>query len=210
MRAAGKDDRLIPRIKDTTAQGVVGEEATVNESIIIGLVVGGGVALITGYISHWFRLREMKIQSAEERERLEALWAEEERRRKSDRRREACKGELAMVNQAVDTVMDLMFRAGQWAWLFNTESSHERAEMFRRALRIIDKADLVTMSLEDQEFKNRYDEFMDAFVAWATILDPDTGEPIEGKEKESGRLRTETRRVAAELRRLTREILQED
>lgn len=67
---------------------MVGEEARVNESIIIGLVVGGGVAVIGALIGHFLRLREMDRQWKREKQRMEALWAEEERRRKSDRRRE--------------------------------------------------------------------------------------------------------------------------
>ncbi|MFQ6000382.1 MAG: hypothetical protein ACE5LG_01795 [Anaerolineae bacterium] len=59
-----------------------------NESIIIGLVVGGGVAVIGALIGHFLRLREMDRQWKREKQRMEALWAEEERRRKSDRRRE--------------------------------------------------------------------------------------------------------------------------
>jgi len=44
----------------------------VNESIIVGLVIGGGVAVIGALIGHFLRLREMNQQSDREKHRMEA------------------------------------------------------------------------------------------------------------------------------------------
>jgi len=55
------------------------EEVMVNESIIVGLVIGGGVAVIGALIGHFLRLREMNQQSDREKHRMEAEFGQKRR-----------------------------------------------------------------------------------------------------------------------------------
>ena len=179
-----------------------------NESIIVGVVLGGGVALITGYISHWFRLREMKIQSAQERERLEALWAEVERRRKSDRRRDLYDRELKVVRDAVEAVLD---NIGTTDRLTGLEES-ERLKWHSNQVQVVNmlkRAGLVAASLRDEVLFDRCQELIEVFRDWLSLIDWTSGKAIEGKEQEFQKREGDTEWVGGEVWRRIRELLEE-
>ncbi|MCJ7668416.1 MAG: hypothetical protein MUP04_09110, partial [Anaerolineae bacterium] len=123
----------------------MGEEVMMNESIIVGLVIGGGVAVIGALIGHFLRLREIDQQWDREKQRMEALWAEEERRRKSDRRRELYERELRIVSDSVDAIMELMAATKRLTWREERERVKWRFDL-AEAFGLILKSHLVAIS----------------------------------------------------------------
>jgi len=177
---------------------VVGEEGRMNESIIVGLVIGGGVA-----IGHFLRLREMDQQWDREKQRMEALWAEEERRRKSDRRRELYERELKIVTDSLYTIMEgIIGSVGE-------EEFGSLLELISEAHTMMWKAGLVLRSLGDEELMEGCQQLYRSFLAWRDLLDFETGEPKQGREEEFDGLAGEARQKAAEVQRRIRQILEE-
>ena len=169
-----------------------------SESIIVGLVIGVGVAVITGLITHCFRLREMR-----------AHWAEEERRRKSDRRRELYERDLKIVSDVVNALVETVDRT-EWSARAGTNlDPGARLELGREAYLMAGRANVIALSLEDQELDERLHRLIQVFNRWIDLLDLDTGEAEKGREKDFEELREEVRRIGAEVMCRTREILEE-
>lgn len=163
-----------------------------NESIIVGVVVGVVVAIASGYISHCLRKKEM-----------EALWAEEERRRKSDRRQEVYEKELSIVRDSVYAAIEAM-----------TESLREPRHGLRHKLQaeadtMIVRAVLVETSLDDEELRARLMQLVDHRDTWRDLIDWDTGRPKEGKEEELRKVVVDAHEAASNIFRRIREILEE-
>lgn len=183
---------------DTVAHRVVGKEGRMNESIIVGLVVGVVVALASGYVSHYLRKREM-----------EALWAEEERRRKSDRRRELYEKALGVVGQAMDAWIQLM-ASMHYMEVGNTKQVEAwLVESFRKTSVAATQGVVMAASLEDEQLARRYDEFKLRLVDWLGLLDSATGKVKEGEEEKFGELQAETLALASLIRSRIREMLEE-
>ncbi len=174
------------------------EEATVNESIIVGLVVGGGVAVVGALVSYYLRRWEMK-----------ELWAEKERRRKSDRRRELHERELNIVRDSVDAVVEVQSKVTGLASVGEEKGWERHTKLVASAGLTVDRARVIVISSGDEELKNKYADLLVAFGNWGKLLDFNTGEPIKGKEKESEELAEKTESAASDVRRRTRQILEE-
>lgn len=159
-----------------------------NESIIVGLVVGSGVAVIGAYIGYLFRLREMK-----------ALWTEEEQRRKSDRRRELYEKDLTIVRDSLFAVMV--------ALMGGLQERKVSTGLIAEAQLMIWKGLLVADSVDDSELRDRLDQLWEHFAVWADLLD-DTGRSKKGKEKECLELAVKTEQEASEILRRIREMLE--
>jgi len=169
-----------------------GRTGRMNESIIVGVVVGVVVAIASGYISHCLRKKEM-----------EALWAEEERRRKSDRRQEVYEKELSIVRDSVYAAIEAM-----------TESLREPRHGLRHKLQaeadtMIVRAVLVETSLDDEELRARLMQLVDHRDTWRDLIDWDTGRPKEGKEEELRKVVVDAHEAASNIFRRIREILEE-
>ena len=162
-----------------------------NESIIPGIVIGVIVAVAVGCVSHVLRKREMQD-----------LWAEEERRRKSDRRREIYERQLGIVSDAMDAVMEAMIGS-----VWETELG-SRVQVVREAHRMMWKAGLVTGSLKDQKLIERFEQLRSYFTAWRGLFDYETRQVKEGKEEEFGQLSYQVREAASEVLSRIREILE--
>ena len=183
---------------------MVGKEGNVNESIIVGLVVGAGVAVIGALIGHFLRLREMDQQWDREKQRMEALWAEEERRRKSDRRRELYEGELRIVSDAVAGLARTTLSVTcPWG-----ETVVSRVESLKEVALMIARARLMTLSLDDLELMQRYAKLLEIFQDWSGLFDLETGEAKEGKEEDLGELTDEAEVAASKVLQRIREILE--
>jgi hypothetical protein len=163
-----------------------------DESIIAGVVIGVMVAVASGYVSHVLRKREM-----------EAFWAEEERRRKSDRRRELCERDLNIVRDSVDAVEEAM---GGLVW---GDQEELLADLLREAFLRQVKAFLVTISLGDEKLRKSCEELGDGFGRCIILIDTGTATPKEGKEDEYREAAEQTHRAAAEVLRRISEILEE-
>jgi len=178
------------------AQGVVGEEVTVNESIIVGLVIGVGVAVVGTLVSHFVRKREM-----------DRLWAEEERRRKSDRRRELYERELGALRDSVGALMDAVagielstWSRGAWRPLFNSMAE---------AYQTMKKARVLPVPLEKQGFAKSYWNLIDLCQEWFDLADWSKADAFEGKLEEALKLRREIESAASKVCCRISEILEE-
>lgn len=180
-----------------------------NESIIIGLVVGGGVAVIGALLGHFLRRLEMKDQWDREQKRMEALWAEEDRRRKSDRRREIRGGLLGMVNDAVDAVIDVRTKLGSLGPLYGIEAKESRMKLAAEIILMLERGRSVVHSLEDEQLSEEFFKLYQSYVEWQGSLDFATGEAQEGKNKEFEKWEKKIPKVASLVRRRIREILEE-
>lgn len=178
-----------------------------NESIIVGLVVGGGVAIVGALAGHFLRLREMRDHWEKEKQRMEALWAEEERRRKSDRRREAREADLRMVRDAVDAAIEVVSRVSVLGWQ-QVDSKSRLAPLFE-VLKDLDKAVLVASSLQDQDLADRCMQVRGHFVGWLDLLDMNTRGTKVGKEKEYEEFRSQLKVTGALVWLRIRELLEE-
>lgn len=185
---------------------MVGEEERMNESIIIGLVVGGGVAVIGALIGYFLRRLEMKDQWDREQKRMEALWAEEERRRKSDRRREIYERELRIVSDSVELLVEAMTK---FEHLMDIYRGQRKKDLVREVGLKLERAYLVVHSFPDEELKLRFDELWSTFVDWIVLTDLETGRVKDGKQKEFDKLGRQARSAGPELVRRIREILEE-
>lgn len=167
---------------------MVGEEATVNESIIPGILIGVIVAVAAGCVSHVLRKREMQD-----------LWAEEERRRKSDRRREIYEDDLRIVADSMHALTEAM--------------SKGRRERELGSLRILEayeamlKCRVVVDSLQDAELTKRFQQTVDAYTVWCDSIDLATGNAKDEDKVAESAGRTQGA-ASATLRRI-REILEE-
>jgi len=178
-----------------------------NESIIVGVVVGASVAVIGALVGHFLRLREMDQHWDKEQRRMEALWAEEERRRKSDRRRELYERDLRIVADTVNALVGVVDRI-EWSAGTNL-SPDERLALGIEAHLMAGRANLITLSLDDQRLDENLHRLIRVFNRWTDLVDLDTGEPYEGTEEEFQELQEEIRRTGAEVLRRKREILEE-
>lgn len=168
---------------------------------LIGVVVGGlfGVigTVIGTVISH--RLRERQVKD---------IWAEEERRRRSDRKREIYQRELKVVNDSVDAVIKAMVEVRS-VLPWRQVDAKSRGEAFLAAGKVVDKAEVVAASLGESVLAEQHEKLMDVFTDWMNVLDWETGLALKGKEEELKELRTEVRDSAALLLGRIREILEE-
>lgn len=172
-----------------------------SESIIVGVVVGVVVAGIGAVISHYLRKQEM-----------EALWAEEERRRKSDRRRELYERELGTVSDTVDAIVGAMAEVGRWdmeAMVEKIRGWNSYDNLIGEVSVMWSRGRVVTDSLGDEELIERYDELVDCFIGWSGLLSRVIRGAGEGKEEELDDWREPTERAASEVWRRIREILEE-
>jgi len=153
-----------------------------SESIIVGVVVGVAVALASSYISHRLRQKE----------------------RKSERGREVREGELRIVCDAVDSLVEAMDRI-EWSAHISPGAP---AELGREAYLKTGRANVVALSLKDKELMEGCSKLIQGFNRWSDLLDADTGKARDGREKEYRELRAEMRRMASQVRRRTREMLE--
>lgn len=169
-----------------------------SESIIVGVVIGVVVAGAGAIISHYLRKREM-----------EAHWAEEERRRKSDRRRELYERDLKIVNDVVNALVEVIDRIEWSAQVEANLDPDARLELGREVHVMAGRANVIALSLDDQELDERLRRLIEVFNHWTDLLDLDSGEAEEGIGGEFEELQEEVRRMGAEVWRRTREILEE-
>lgn len=169
-----------------------------NESIIVGLVVGSGVAVIGAYVGHLLRLREMNQQWDREKQRMEALWAEEERRRKSDRRRELYERDLKIVADAMHRVIEAMTSALRLA------EPKLKLELVVEAHGMMLECKTVVDSFGDPELTKGWHELMNNFETWWKEIDLDTATDVELAERA-----VQTQKAASGTVRRIREILEE-
>jgi len=172
------------REKGQQAQGVEGEEGKMSEALILAVISGlmGIVGMLIGSVIN-DRLRERQMK---------ALWAEEERRRQSDRRRDLYDRELRVVSDSVDAVSEALAKLD---WMDEAESA---ADLIREVSLMVEKAHLVTVSLGDRELQDGYEKLINGFVGWFHLLDLSTEEPIEGRENEVDEFRVRTEAAAQE------------
>lgn len=104
--------------------------------------VGVGGTLVGTIVNNHLSRRQMK-----------EVWAEEERRRKSDRRREAREADLRMVRDAVDAAIEVEARVTVLGW--QQVDSKSRLEPLFEVLKGLDKALLVASSLQDQDLADK-------------------------------------------------------
>jgi len=71
------------------------------------------------------------------------------------------------------------------------------------------RAYFVAFSLGDEDLLERYQEVMDGFRGWFSVLNLRTGRAVEGKEEEFQEFTDETCSAASEVWRRIREILEE-
>lgn len=166
----------------------------INESIVVGLVIGVGVSVVGTLVSHFVRKREM-----------DRLWAEEERRRKSDRRRDLYERELKIVSDSVDAIIE----AEGSLVLAPMYEREARKSLLKEAFQMMMRAYLLTVSLEHEELKQAYKYLMESFTDWFGLLDLDSGEAKEGKEEEVRELLNQMHLLAATVPIFVREILEE-
>lgn len=135
------------------------------ESIIIGAVVGVVVAAAGALIGYKLRRKEMR-----------ELWAEEERRRKSDRRREIYERDLKIVSDSMHALTEAMTKGWREKQLGLT-GIFEAHEMMLKCIPVVN-------SFEDAELTERFQQAFDAYRAWYGLIDFSTG---KAKEKGEGR-----------------------
>lgn len=169
----------------------------VSDSIIVGVVVGMVVALASGYVSHYLRKGEM-----------EALWAEERRRRKSDRRRELYDRELKTVSDAVQAAMEAIAAREGLAWLDEKERVKWLADLGGVG-HMLDRALMTAFALRDDDLIERCDQLIVKFQDWSNLVHTPTGKVLEGKELEFEDLELAAKSVAADVARRIGEILEE-
>lgn len=165
----------------------------INESIIVGLVIGVGVSVVGTLVSHFVRKREM-----------DRLWAEEERRRKSDRRRELYERDLKIVGDSVFGIEEAM---GALVW--GNGKKGLVVNLIREAFLMQVKSLIVAISLEDEDLRKIYDELSDGYGRWLSLIDTGTGKPKKRRAKESREAAQQTHEAAAKVFRRIREILEE-
>lgn len=169
-----------------------------NESILVGLVVGAGVAAVGAFVGHLLRLKEMKEQ-----------WAEDEKRRKSDHRRHLLERELATVTELIDLVLEGWSGLAWWAHHENLYTPATRAELGRDAYLMVPKANMAALSLDDQELSDAVGGFVRSWMQCNELVNGSTGKPPEGREEEFEELQLEMRGVGADVRRRIRQLLEE-
>jgi len=173
------------------------EEAMMNESIIVGLVIGAGVSIIGTLVGYLVRRREMND-----------LWAEEERTRKSDHRRELYERELRIVSDAVDALVQSVDTMEWYAYAAPDLSREARVELGREAYLVVGRANVRAVSLKDQELEELVRTLVDVYGDWDDLLDLDTGAAKVGKEEEFEQLRAEVRITGSKVIRRIREMLE--
>jgi len=178
------------------AQGVVGEKVTMDWGDIILVAVSGLVGVVGAVVG-------AIANNHFSRQQMKEVWAEEERRRKSDRRRELLERDLKTVSDSLHGVMDLV--AGGW----RKEMPQFRFRLIQEGYIMLWKARLVISSLNDPELAERERQLETSFRAWRDLLDLDSGKVKEGKGEESSKHRLETQQAASRTLRRIREILQE-
>ena len=174
------------------------KEGAVSESIIVGLVVGIGVAAVGAAVGHSLRLREMKEQ-----------WSEDERRRKSERRRELLERELAVITDFADVYTDFWTSIDWWAPTGKLLSAEAKAELGNEAFLMHARANIAALSLGDESLKTGVKKLIELMILCNTLLDPATSQPYEGEEDEYRKALVKMRTTAADMRRRGRELLEE-
>jgi hypothetical protein len=169
-----------------------------NESIIVGLVVGVGVAAVGAVVGHCIRLREMREQ-----------WDEDERRRKSERSRELLERELAIITEFTDVNMDLWLGIIWWSDTDKLLTADARAELGNKAFLMHAKANVAALSLADETMEAGVEKLIELTRLCSTLLDSDTAKPHAGKDEEYRQALLEMRLTAADIRRRARELLEE-
>lgn len=169
-----------------------------NESIIVGLVVGVGVAAVGAIVGHCLRLREMKEQ-----------WDEDERRRRSERRRELLERELAVITEFADVNVDLWNSIIWWSQTDKLLTADAKADLGNEAFLMHAKANIAALSLGDENLKTGVKKLIEFMERCNKLLDPDTGKPHVRKDKEYRQVLLEMRTTAADMRRRRRELLEE-
>ena len=169
-----------------------------NESIIVGLVVGVGVAAVGAVVGYCLRLREMKEQ-----------WGEDERRRKSERKRGLLERELAVITEFADVNMDLWHGIIWWSETDKLLSADARAELGNKAFLMHAKANVAALSLGDEDLKTGVKKLIELMMHCNTLLDPGTSKPYTGKDEEFRQALWKMRLTAADIRRRGRELLGE-
>ncbi len=152
---------------------------------VVGTVVAGLIGMGEIFVSHSIRQKE----------------------RKSDRRREAREGDLKIVRDSVDAVVEAQLSMRGLPW--QQQDSKSRLELLLRVAKEVDKALLVAGSLDDQELLDRYSELKDYCEKWVGLLDVDTGMAKKRKGKQFEELKTQVRVAAALVWSRTREIREE-
>lgn len=158
-----------------------------DESIIPGVVIGVIVAIASGYVSHVLRRREMG-----------ALWAEEQRRRKSDRRREIYERDLKIVGDSIHRVVEAMTRG------FRLVEPRLSVELIAQADGMMLESKTAVDSFGDPELTRRWHETMNNFQTWWKAIDFDAGTEVELAERA-----VQTQMAASAVLRRIREILEE-
>jgi len=167
-----------------------------NESIIVGLVVGVGVAAAGAIVGHFLRLREMREQ-----------WSEDERRRQSERRQDLLERDLTPITDFADADIDLWTNTLWWAPTGKLLSAKARAELGNEAFLMQAKADVAALSLGDESLNTGVKRLTDLRNQCASLLDPKTSQPYQGKEGEYHQALVEMRKTAAGIYRRRRELL---
>ena len=169
-----------------------------NESIVVGLAVGTGVAAVGAIVGYYLRLKEMKAQ-----------WDEDERRRESERRRGFLERELAVITEFADVNMDLWNSIIWWAPTGRLLGAEARAELGNKAFLMHARANTVALSLGDEKLNAGVKKLIGLMQRCNGLLDPDTGKPREDKESQYSQALAEMRTTAADIRRRGRELLEE-
>jgi hypothetical protein len=169
-----------------------------NESIIVGLVVGVGVAAAGAIVGHFLRLREMKEQ-----------WSEDEQRRKSERRRELLENELAVITDFADAYTDFWTSIDWWSPTGKLLTLEAKAELGKEAFLMHARANIAALSIRDRSLKTGVKKLVELWRLCNTLLDPGTSQPHEGKEGEYRKALVKMRTTAADIRRRGRKLLEE-
>lgn len=167
------------------------------ESVIVGLVVGVGVAAAGAVVGHHLRLKEMKEQ-----------WSKDERKRKSERRRELLEKELAVITGFVDANSDLWTSIDWWSPTGKLLTAEAKAELGKEAFLMHARANIAALSLGDRSLKADLKKLVGLMNLCNRLLDPGTSQPHEGKEGEYRQALVEMRTTGADIRRRCRKLLQ--
>jgi hypothetical protein len=168
-----------------------------NESIIVGLVVGVGVAAVGAIVGHCLRIKEMKEQ-----------WAEDERRRRSDHKRHTLEEQLAIVAEFIDFVLEAWSSLEWWSHVQKDVTPEARAEIGKDAFLLVPKANVVALSLGDQELYEGLTRFVDIWEQCNDLVNGRTAQPKEGRQEEYTQLQLEMRKAGAQVRRRIRQLLE--
>jgi len=160
--------------------------------VAVSGLVGVGGTLLGAILNNHFGRQQMK-----------EAWAEEERRRKSDRRREIYERELRIVRDSVKAMRKAM---GGLVW---GDRKELLAGLIRKAFLMQATAYLVTASLEDEELRDSYDELTDGYYRWLQLVKTDSGKAKKGKEDQYDEATEQTNRAAVKVWRRTEELLEE-